>query len=222
MPKSSFDPILPDGITYFGGKGSIPADIMVIGRIYAASITTTKANQVFGGKAVDLLIKSRDMLKPNFLMYFTNFIKERSPDKKITIGKKKIPVALRRKWQPILHDEIRTVSPLKILAIGAEVAEELCHGFKNMREDHGSLFYNKDHDCWVVPTYPFGQAMRNPNIKPGTFRDLERFFLIDNPTPTTYQILEKVTKLPLNQGDKVFLDVETTGYENDEDSDGHR
>jgi uracil-DNA glycosylase len=69
----------------------------------------------------------------------------------------------------------------RILALGTPVASLLCPGFKNMREDHGTLFYNPVLKMTVVPTYHLAAVMRDPTVKPYVLRDVERFFTLPDP-----------------------------------------
>lgn len=132
-----------------------------------------------------------------------------------TTSKKKLPIRLIRQYYPYLVDEMRLVQPERILAIGKAVAETLCPGFKKMKEDHGTFFYNPELGSYVIPTYDFNRIRGSFNLRTISVRDLERFFELPDPKPATVYKVGRISSLaPLVAANKhVYFDIETTGLD---------
>lgn len=190
------------------GKGPIPAQYAIVG-IAPSTVRPTsldRANEPFGSRSWKLIQSLRKQAEDE--IYVTNLIK--TP---LAPGKKP-PIRQIRDSMPGLLYELRVVNPKRILALGADVAKQLCPNFSSMREDHGTFFFNDFLNSYVVPTFHFSAIVRTPELKPLLARDLERFFELPDPKKTRYQVIDRIENViyPM-YGDKIFLDIETTGFD---------
>jgi len=189
------------------GKGILEADRIIVGIAPSPNRPHERRNEPFGAKSHELI----QALAKNFpSMYVTNF--QKTP---LEIGKKLVAKE-QKKWAPLLYAELALyVVPgvTRILTLGSEPSKLLCPGFKSLREDHGTVFYNPELDCEVLPTFHFAAAMRNPEQKPFLKRDLQRFFE-GNFIESQKFILAAPPSLPTPE---VYLDIETTGLDIYED-----
>lgn len=186
------------------GKGPIPADYAFVGIAPSPNRPRNRDNEPFGASSWSVL-QQLIQLTPGSA-YVTNLVK--TP---VAPGKNPKKVELRRD-QPILFEELKLVSPKRILAIGAAAAAALCPGFDSLREDHGTLFFHPDLNAVVVPTYHFSAVRRDPSRMPMAKRDIWRFFNLPDPTPPTYRVLSEVPEF-FPEGVHLFLDIETTGLD---------
>lgn len=169
------------------GKGDVPAEYMFIGPCPSMLRPSNKKNEPFGSRTytvVERLIKGRSV-------YLTNLVKEPWP-----VSKRKLPVKLIRYYYPALLEEIKLVKPKRILALGSEAANVLCPGFDELREDHGTLFWNPDIECYVMPTYNFSAVVKQPLLKKFVARDLERFFTVEDPIKPDYRVIKEWPNIP--------------------------
>jgi uracil-DNA glycosylase family 4 len=185
------------------GKGPLPADFIIVGIAPSPKRTQQTRNEPFGAKSYELI----QALRGNYpSLYVTNLKKTTQP-----LGKK-VGVKEQRKWAPLLYHELSLAVKCgvsRILTLGTEPAQVLCPGFRKLREDHGTVFYNPELDVQVIPTFHFAAAMRNPEMKPLLKNDINRFFEGDFANAAEFVL--DYPKIPL--GDEVYLDIETTGTE---------
>lgn len=172
-------------------------------------------NEPFGAASYNLL--QRIKAESPSPVYVTNLVK--TP---LSPGKQP-GVRLIREFSPGLLSELKLAMGLeggahpdkRILALGSVVAQLLCPAFKNLREDHGTLFWNPTLGVYVVPTFHFSAIGRDPSKLPFLSRDLKRFFSLPAPKPPQWNA---VTETPrFNEGEEVVLDIESTGLSFSED-----
>lgn len=190
------------------GKGLVPASAAVVGIAPSTKRPESRRLEPFGSTAYKLIRELDQRLDGN--LYVTNLIKV--PLKPGT----KPSISLVREWTPRLMEELKIVEPKRILTFGDAPARVLCPGFTNLREDHGTLFHNRELGCLVVPTYHPAALFRNPKYRDLLARDLQRFMsLADQPVEAAdYLLLRGVEGLPpIPKGADVYLDIETTGLE---------
>lgn len=196
MVKENYVDLHPTILDAAPGKGSIPAQYMFIGQCPSPSRPKETFNEPFGSKSfkvVQKIIEGRDV-------YITNLVKEPWP------SSRKLPIKLIRYYYPSLLKEIALVKPKRILCLGAEPARVLCPGFDELREDHGTIFWNPDIQCYVMPTWHFSAVARQPLLKKFLARDLERFFELEDPNTPTYKVIKKWPNFSL--GCDVYMDLE--------------
>lgn len=137
-------------------------------------------------------------------IYYTNLAKE-------PLAK---PEKLRKKdlqtWLPSLIQELKVLKPKRIIVFGTDLAKALCPGFKKLKDDHGTLFYNPDLKARVIPTFPISMAMKDPPKKALVKRDLQRAFTLPDPEIPPYSVLQGIPK-SFTPGIRVALDIESTG-----------
>lgn len=186
------------------GKGEVPAKYMLVGIAPSTRRPPERHLEPFGSTAYKVV----EAMSHAYPVYFTNLVKE-------PIAPGTPPTQLQiAQWKPVLDLEIRLVKPQRILALGSAAAHVLCPGFKDLNEDHGTFFRNKEFGCFVVPTYHFAAISRDPAKRDLLGRDLERFFDLPDPASPEYQILSAIQQLPeFPEGTEVALDLETTGVE---------
>jgi len=187
------------------GKGSVPAKYAMVGIAPSKARSQEFDNDPFGSKTWKFLDKIKRTIEDS--IYATNLVK--TP----VIPGKKPPLKLIRESYPGLIHELRIVNPERILALGALVAEALCPGFKDLREDHGTLFYNEDLKTWVVPTYHFSAVADSPSLNRILIRDLQRFFELPDPEPHGFNIVTDLDDINFPIDTEIFLDIETTGFD---------
>lgn len=188
------------------GKGPIPADYAFVGIAPSPNRPKNRDNEPFGASSWTVLQQLLQFTPGT--AYVTNLVRTPVPP-----GKNPKKSELRRD-QPILFDELKLVSPKRILAIGSAAAVALCPGFDSLREDHGTLFFQPDLNAIVVPTYHFSAVRRDPTRMPMAKRDIWRFLNLPDPAPPTYRVLSEVPR-QFPQGSHLFLDIETTGLDPD-------
>ncbi len=122
---------------------------------------------------------------------------------------------LQREYYPNIVEEMQIVKPKRILALGPVVANVLCPGYKDLSEDHGTIFWNPDMDCFVIPTYHFNSVAGSRDLLPFFLRDIERFFELPNPNPPVVYVLDNIDGLAplLEHTKRLYLDIETDGLE---------
>jgi len=101
-----------------------------------------------------------------------------------------------RYYYPSLLQEISIVKPKRILTLGSEAARVLCPGFDELREDHGTIFWNPDIKCYVVPTWHFSAIVKQPLLRKFMARDLERFFELGDPVKPKYRVIKEWPNFP--------------------------
>jgi uracil-DNA glycosylase family 4 len=185
------------------GKGVMPAQYVIVGIAPSPKRSHQTRNEPFGAKSYEVIQRLRGSFPE---LYVTNLQKVAQP-----IGVK-VGVRAQRYWSPLLYHELSlAVEPgvTRILTLGTEPAQVLCPKFTSLRQDHGTVFYNPELDCQVIPTFHFAAAMRNPEYKPMLTNDLRRFFEGD-----FEEAIEFVLGYPKESlKDEVYLDIETTGTE---------
>lgn len=189
------------------GKGPIPAEYAIVGIAPSTARPGARSNEPFGSRSWKLIEALREQAQQQ--IYVTNMIK--TP---LEPGKKPKIQQIRDSMPGLLY-ELRVVNPKRILALGADVAKQLCPDFKSMREDHGTFFFNEFLGAYVIPTYHFSATARNPELKPQLARDLQRFFELPDPVKKEYTIVQgKIEEYVYpTYGDLIFLDIETTGFD---------
>lgn len=194
------------------GKGEVPAEYAIVGQSPSTRRAPGRELEPFGAKSYKILAGLLDMYPD---IYVTNLVKE-----PFRPGKKP-GVTTIRLWAPRLFDELRLVSPRRILTLGDIAARALCGDhFSGLREDRGTFFWNRELDAWVVPTYHFSAGARNPHLNRFINRDLQRFYTLADPdlSSVRYEVCPEDTDRYLGrilrqcpEGAEVILDVETTG-----------
>lgn len=169
-----------------------------------------RLNEPFGARSYNLVARIINNLGGEGEVYITNFIKSPQP------ARKKVKIALLREAYPNLIRELQLVEPARIIAFGAQVAKFLCPGFSSLTDDHGTLFWNPELKCCVVPTFHPSAIGDDPNRLDFLINDLRRADSLPDPELPNYEILrtpaelERVMRL-VSLYSTVFIDVETTG-----------
>lgn len=192
------------------GYGSMPADVAFVGAAPALSHTEkTPFRQSTMRFIADLTAKL------NASFYCTNLVKQRHN------LSRKVPRGTVRKWYPSVRDELLLVKPRRIIALGIEAAETLCPGFQSMTEDHGTLFWNPELQCYVTPTRTFHQAMngRDPKLRAEFIHDIARGLTLPDPVPAKLVYLAGVEleRFKPKKRARIWIDIETTGLEFSDD-----
>lgn len=185
------------------GKGPVPADRMLVGMAPSTNRPYHRRLEPFGASSWRILNKIQQGVSSS--LYVTNLVKD-----PVKPGKRLYKKDIRR-WAQALATEIKSVSPKRIMAMGTQVAQELCPNFTNLRQDRGTFFWNPDFEVWIVPTYHFSAAARDRSRWKYLIRDLERFFELPDPVPAKYNLVEDPFQIPLERRTQVFLDLEGTG-----------
>lgn len=118
-------------------------------------------------------------------------------------------VGEQRKYLPILLDELKLVNPKKVMVFGGEAAKLLCPGFKDLNDDHGTLF-TRDGTLFI-PSYRPLTVHRNPTLREYSTRDFVRMVKLGPPQPPM-AIIDPNYAVMFGQGIEVALDLETTGF----------
>lgn len=184
------------------GKGQVPADYMIIGMAPSMKRPESHFNEPFGSKSQALIA---ELVKQHPSIYSTNLVKTPHP-----VGKK-VPVKLMRQFYPSLVTEVKWVKPKRILAVGGQVASVLCPGFTELREDHGTFFYNPDLEAYVIPTFLFSAVIKSQDLRPFMRRDLDRFFNLPDPVAPKYKTVTSIPAMP--EMCDVYLDIENAFFE---------
>ena len=199
------------------GKGPLRASYAFVGLSPSMKRTADRLNEPLGTSSVALLEKILGEVPDE--IYVTNLIKVP------VVPGKKPGVRLIRKYSRGLVDELLLVlgpveerkdqPPKRILAIGAVVAKLLAPDFKELKDDHGAMFYNAQLHALIIPTYPFYSVARDPSKKNLLARDLERFFELGDPLPEKWLPMGApgYAMLPTNRKEEhtLYLDIESTG-----------
>lgn len=189
------------------GRGWIPADFALVGIAPSPNRPQHRAWEPFGASSYKII--QEIMRAVSGSIYITNLVK--SPAE---LGAK-IPKLLFEASKATLYEELRLVRPKRVVAIGKDPAVALCPGFQNLREDHGTFFWNPELSTFVVPTYHFSAGGRDPRLWPLILRDLERFFKLPDPVAANYSLITSETGWPEFESERVILDIETTSTELD-------
>lgn len=148
------DARVEDGGEGLPGKGPVPAEYAFVGIAPSTRRPAHRRLEPFGSKSYQIVQGLLDMYPST---YITNVVKEPVPP-----GKRPGVTQLRY-WGPRLIDELKLVKPKRILALGDVPAQFLCgRSFDSLREDRGTFFWSELFGAWVVPTYHFSAAARNP------------------------------------------------------------
>lgn len=206
-PEIYFDPCpeLPEAAP---GKGPYSADYAFVGIAPSTNRPEARMNEPFGARSWELM----GQITNGHSVYITNLIK-------VPMKPGEAPaLQSMRAYYPRLKQELFSMNIQKrILALGAAPSEVLCPGYSELREDHGTLFYNPDLSLWTMATYHPSAVARNPEIEREFAHDLWRFFTLPDPEKPVHEIIQSADHLPLVGGDTVYLDIETTGLEFSDD-----
>lgn len=200
----------PDLDEFHPGRGPVPAEYAVVG---ACPSSRRRNFEPFGPASIKLLRRLSQSFNYVGEFYLTNAVKrphstKEKPRKKLV-----------EEHYPLLIEELKLVQPRRIFATGVLPAQLLCPGFTNLREDHGSIFYNPELDCEVVPTFPFSSIAKSPETLNFILRDFERFLKVELAEPEEIQMITLTELLPrLQRRPPVFVDIETTGLDDEVDS----
>lgn len=194
------------------GKGPIPAKYAFVGMAPSPNRPKSRWNEPFGAASYQMLQSVLEEIPGG--IYVTNLVK--TPTKAGTRLKK----AEKTRGREVLLTELQMVAPQRILALGKDAAEALCPGFTSLREDHGSMFYNDELGCHVVPTYHFSAVGYDPSLKPILKRDIIRFISLVSPSKPPYSVFKNQFAPPptTEKVEKTYLDIETTGLNPDVDT----
>jgi uracil-DNA glycosylase family 4 len=216
MPHDFYLDIEPTELDARPGRGPIVADYAFVGIAPSTRRPHGRANEPFGAASHHFLQAIIGEAPGN--IYVTNYVK--TP----LAPTKKPGVRLLRRYRPGLLSELKIAlgstlrddddelpAPKRVLALGSVVAEALCPGFKELREDHGTLFYNPELNCYVVPTYHFSAVARDPTKREILARDLFRFFNLPDPKPFPAKFIKSIPRF--KSDDVIYLDIETDGLE---------
>ncbi len=197
------------------GKGSIPADVMVVG--LASSLNSSRGWELEPMDAKDRAILNYFQSKvseANKTLYVTNLVK--TPQS----SQKKVKISEIRYWLPVLEVEIKRVNPRRIITFGEQTAKALIPHFKSLRSDHGTFFTHaspiEDHGaslCYIIPTYDFLAGFSDPMKQPLITNDLKRAFSLPDPQPASYKMVDDMSQVNLPEHGEVMLDLETTGLD---------
>jgi len=186
------------------GYGTMPAEYVFVSAAPALSHKDSTPLRQTSMRFIDQLVA-----RLNGTYYVTNLVKTRHN------LSRKVPKGTVRKWYPSLKAELQLAGPRRVIALGIEAAETLCPGFQTMTEDHGTLFWNPDLNCYVTPTRTFHQAMmgRDPRVKAEFIRDLARGLTLPDPVQPKVVYFRDEISIPVPRGARCWLDIETTGLE---------
>lgn len=192
--------LLPNDRKSVPAMGYFDPEFIIVGK---APGTTFKKEPI-SYRSIMLMKKYLDGHKA----YFTNLIKVPKPQSEKA---KKAELTF---YVPLLIDELKDmIGPnTRILTLGADPARVLCPGFSSLREDHGTLFFNPDLNCHVVPTFVFSAGARNPDIRRFIDSDLERFYNVQEIIDSAPYRIVTSDQLEINS-EKVFIDIETDGLD---------
>lgn len=197
----------PNNLEARPGKGPLPAEFAIVGTAPSQTRSLLRDNEPFGTNSLQMLRRLRVL--NNREVYSTHLVKV-PMSSLVKPRKKEVEHAY-----PLLIRELKLVQPRRILAMGTVVAQCLCPGFSEMREDHGTLFYNPELEAIVVPTYPFAALGKDPSRYPLMARDFERWVSLPDPTPPHYSVISEIPPIPKNS--RVVVDLETTGLKKETD-----
>lgn len=186
------------------GYGTLPAEYVFVGAAPALSHKDQTPFRQASMRFIDQLVT-----RLGGTYYATNLVKTKH---NLT---RKVPRGTVRKWYPSTKLELQLAGPRRIIALGIEAAETLCPGFQTMQEDHGTLFWNPDFNCYVTPAQTFHRAMtaRDPRVKAEFIRDLARGLTLPDPVPPKIHYLSEATPPEIPKNKRAWLDIETTGLE---------
>jgi uracil-DNA glycosylase family 4 len=133
---------------YVGGEGSHAAKLMIVGEAPGAQ-EELNARPFCGpsGHMLDSILNEHGISRNS--TYVTNVIKYRPPDNNFK-HLDRIGVDYHQQVE-VLWDEIRTIKPNAILALGNEALRALT-GKKGIKEYRGSILRGKDGKTKVIPT----------------------------------------------------------------------
>lgn len=197
--------LIPNNLEAIPGHGPVPARYCFVGVSPSMTRPIDRINEPFGSSTWNLFARLKGLQIPEEV-YLTNLIKV-PQNQKQKVTKRQI-----REYQPILVRELKLVKPERVLAMGTAVAQVLCPGFDSLREDHGTLFYNPEIDCLVIPTFMPAQVGYDQMKFPLFYRDLERFMTLPRPEEPPYQLIEHL-HLSHEPHQRIIFDIETTGLE---------
>jgi len=204
---------LPEELEATPARGPLDARVAFVGSAPGLTRGTKDANEPFGSSSLALIHRIEKVT--NEPVYLTNLVK--LPHS----SKKKVPKTIVRKHYPALIEELNLVKPKRILALGQESAETLCPGFKNLREDHGTMFFNPDLDAYVIPTFHFSSISRDATNLDAILHDARRLFELPDPVKPEYKYLKTASEVKTVMaefiGKEVTLDIETTGLSFDDE-----
>lgn len=200
---------LPEDDNALPGYGPTDVRVAFVGGAPGLTRNHGDRNAPFGASSLSLIKKIQKVAGED--TYLTNLVKVPQS------AKKKIPIKLVRSQYPALREELKMVGPKRILALGKEAAETLCPGFKNLREDHGTMFYNPELEAFVVPTFHFSSISSQAENLEAIVHDAERLFTLPDPKKPRYEYVETAKQLKSVMasfvGELLFCDIETTGLE---------
>lgn len=189
------------------GYGNARAEFVFVGGAPPTTFTKRSSLLPMGASSVSLIQNIMSRMSRTY--YITNVSKLRHP------ANRKVPKQIVRKWYPRLLLELRAIKPRRVLAMGIEAAETLCPGFQSMTEDHGTLFWNPELECYVVPTKTFRQVANNRKERDQLLRDLERMVTLPDPKPASITYWGRdggdLGTYTVEKHARVWLDIETTG-----------
>lgn len=194
----------PDDLSSSPGVGPLFPDYIIVGA--APSVSRTNLNHPFGSKSVKFIEKYAQ----GSTIYWTTLSKSCKEYGEKFKSKELAPLTEQ------LFQELQFIKGphTRIIAQGTDVCKILCPGFSSLREDHGARFFNPELQCFVTPSFPFAAISRDPSKREMIVNDLNRFFTNDYSADAEYVVGEWPETLA---GQKVFLDIETTGVELFED-----
>lgn len=177
------------------GMGDMPARFVVVGP------GRMGYQEPLGPKSIQLI----QSFTPERSFYYTNLVKQPFD------SHKKVTAKLLKQYAPWLFDELKLVvtEGTRILTLGTDVAKLLCPAFSSLREDHGTLFYNPELNCEVVPTFMLSWS-RIPEYRDLIKRDLHRAFSTEFSPQAEFLLNQLPDKL---EPGRVYVDIETTGTE---------
>lgn len=191
------------------GKGPVPCDMVLIGE--APGRNEDERGEPFVGLAGQLLDEA--LLKAGLgraSVYVTNVVKRRPPSNRVPT-----PAELKW-WVPSLHEELASVQPKVVVALGDSALKALT-GKTGITRRRG-VEINVEHGYKVLPTFHPAYALRSPRALPILIADLQRAALIlkdgARATPTETIIIE-TKKLYAYFADSTVIayDVETRGLD---------
>ena len=146
------------------GDGPGNPDIVVIGE--APGKTEDDVGLPFQGRSGRLLKSILSEVYPQARVYYTNTVKVR-PEANRTPTNEEI-----KSWLPLLHSELKTLTPKAIIAVGLTAAKAISNDFEiqiqNIKGITQMILSSNTDKAVTIPTvitYHPAYLLRNPNLK---------------------------------------------------------
>ncbi len=149
------------------GTGNPKAHWMLVGE--APGAEEDRQGQPFVGRAGQLLSAMLFSLNlSRHTVFIGNVLKCRPPDNRDPLGDEV------RQCAPFLHEQIRSIQPRIILAMGRFAAQALLQADQSIAQLRGRVHCYPINDTPLVVTYHPAYLLRSPQAKAKTWEDLQR------------------------------------------------